>query len=84
MPTAVMISFQAMSATGFWNQLYKFGHFLYLIRHFLPFMLYNRASIATPRIVDFFKTLRENEAKDLPVGTAGFCWYDNSTNAYHI
>nr|POE47809.1 ankyrin repeat and protein kinase domain-containing protein 1 [Quercus suber] len=66
----VMISFNAMGATGFWNQLYKFGHFLYLLRHFPPFLIYNRAGVATPRILSFFKSLRDNEAKDLPVGTA--------------
>nr|POF18691.1 hydrolase tropi [Quercus suber] len=74
LPSDVLISLKALSATGLWNQLYKFGHFVYLLRHFPPFLFYNRASIATPRIVEFFKKLRENEARDLPVGTAGFCW----------
>lgn len=74
MPLDVMISFKAMSATGFLNQLYKFGHALYLIRYFPIFMFKCRPSVASPRIYGFFKALRENEAKDLPVGTAGFCW----------
>lgn len=69
-----MISFKAMSATGFWNQLYKFGHALYLMRHFIPFMIRCRPAVAWPKILDFFKAVRANEAKDLPVGTAGFCW----------
>ncbi len=37
-------------------------------------MYYNRLSITKPRVFDFFKALRDNEAADLPVGTAGFCW----------
>ena len=74
MPADILISFKAMSATGLWNQVYKFGHALYLMRWFFPFMYYNKEGTVKPRIVDWFKALRENEAKDLPVGTAGFCW----------
>lgn len=74
MPLEVMISFKAMSATGFWNQLYKVGHALYLMRYFIPFMYNCRAAVAWPKILDFFKAIRANEAANLPVGTAGFCW----------
>ena len=42
--------------------------------HFIPFMYNNREAIVKPRIFDFFKALRQNEAANLPVGTAGFCW----------
>ena len=74
MPADVMASFQAMSATGFWNQLNKVRHFLYLMR-FLPGFLWScREAVASPRIYDFFKAIRSNEAANLPVGTAGFCW----------
>ena len=69
-----MISFKAMSATGFWNQLYKFGHAIYLARHFIPFIYSCRASVTEPRVFGFLKALKQNEAKDLPIGTAGFCW----------
>lgn len=44
------------------------------VYHFLPFMYYNRQAVAKPRIFDFFKALRQNEAANLPVGAAGFCW----------
>jgi len=71
MPADMMISFKALSATGFWNQLYKFGHALYLARYFLPFMYYCGERKAKPRILKWFTALKENEAKDLPVGTAG-------------
>ena len=42
--------------------------------HFVPFLYYNRQAVARPRIFDFFKALRQNEAADLPLGAAGFCW----------
>ncbi|KAK0835705.1 hypothetical protein LTR73_000204 [Friedmanniomyces endolithicus] len=70
----VMVSMKALSATGWWNQLYKVGHVLYLLQWF-PLALFNLRDAKTrPRIFPFFKALKENEAKDLPIGTAGFCW----------
>ena len=65
---------KALSATGFWNQLYKVSHFFYLASHFIPFLYNCRASVTDPRIFGFLKSLKQNEAKDLPIGTAGFCW----------
>lgn len=65
---------KALSATGFWNQLYKVGHFFYLARHFIPFLINCRASVTEPRVFGFLKSLKQSETKDLPVGTAGFCW----------
>lgn len=65
---------KAMEAKGFWNQLYKVGHLLYLLRHVGPFLFFNRASVSEPRVFGFLKALKQNEAKDLPIGTAGFCW----------
>ncbi|TKA72346.1 hypothetical protein B0A55_06766 [Friedmanniomyces simplex] len=74
LPGEVMVSLKAMSATGFWNQLYKVGHVLHLLR-WLPLALYNLGDGKTrPRLFPWFQALKENEAKDLPVGTAGFCW----------
>lgn len=73
-PPDLMISFKALSATGFWNQLYKVGHMMYLMRHFIPFLYFCRASITEPRVFGFLKALKQNEAKDLSIGTAGFCW----------
>jgi len=46
----------------------------FALTHFLPFMYRNRLSVATPRVLEFFKALRANEAVNLPVGTAGYCW----------
>jgi dienelactone hydrolase len=74
MPPEVMVSFKAMSATGFLNQLYKVGHALYLIRYFVPYIYNCREGVASPKIYSFFKAIRENEAAELAVGTAGFCW----------
>jgi len=69
-----MVSFKALSAPGFWNQVYKASHFAYLLRWFIPFMVYCRPAIASPRIFTFFKSLKDAEAEALPIGTAGFCW----------
>jgi hypothetical protein len=74
MPPDVMVSFHAMAATGFWNQIRKIGHALYLLRYIPPFIYNCREGVASPRIYSFFKAVRENEAAHLPVGTAGFCW----------
>lgn len=73
MPPEIMDSMKAFSATGLWNQLAKVGHFLYMVRNFVPFLYYCRAAAAGPRIYSFLKALNKDEAKDLPVGTAGFC-----------
>ena len=65
---------KAFSATGLWNQLAKVGHAVYLAWHFLPFMFWCRPAVTGPRVYGFVKALKQNEAKDLPVGTAGFCF----------
>lgn len=71
----MMVSIKFMfGATGIWNNLYKVFHAAYLMRYFLPFMVFCRPAVCQPRIFSFFKALKEGEAKDLPVGTAGFCW----------
>jgi len=74
MPADMMISFKALSATGWAAQLYKFGHALYLLRYFVPFLIYCRPAVAGPRIYDFLRAVKANEGRDLPIGTAGFCW----------
>jgi hypothetical protein len=58
MPADVMASFQAMSATGFWNQVYKIQHALYLMRFLPGFLWYCREGVASPKIYDFFKAAR--------------------------
>ena len=42
--------------------------------HLFPFMYYNRASVTEPRAFNWLKALRENEAANLRVGAAAFCW----------
>jgi len=74
MPADIMISMEALQATGFWNRLYSLGHFVYLIRWFPAFLWTCRESVAKPRIMAWFKALRASQAANLPVGTAGFCW----------
>ena len=74
LPPDVLTSLKAMSATGLWNQLWKVGHAMYMMYHFVPFMLRCRPAVTGPRIWSFLKALKQNEGKDLPIGTAGFCW----------
>lgn len=39
----------------------------------VPFLVWNRAGVATPKIYDFLRAVRE-ENKGLKLGVAGFCW----------
>lgn len=70
----MMISIKALSATGVWNQLYKVYHAVYLLRHGIPFSYLTRYPVTKPKVYEFFKSLKENEGGNLPVGCAGFCW----------
>jgi dienelactone hydrolase len=45
-----------------------------MARHFIPFLFYCRYGVTAPRVYSFLKALKQNEAKDLVIGTAGFCW----------
>lgn len=74
LPEDVLISFKALLAPGLWNQLYKVVHAVYVARYLLPFMYYNRKAVARPKVFKFLQDLRKNEAANLPVGVAGFCW----------
>jgi dienelactone hydrolase len=40
----------------------------------VPFLAFNLPGLAFPRIKAFFQALRQEEAVDLPIGAAGFCW----------
>nr|OQO32221.1 hypothetical protein B0A51_00469 [Rachicladosporium sp. CCFEE 5018] len=73
-PAEALISLSAMSKTGLWNQLYKVGHAVYILRHMVPFLYFCREAVCKPRIRAFMHAVRENEAANLPVGVAGFCW----------
>lgn len=66
---------EALNATGLAANLQKVYHIGCLMYHMLPFLFwYNPPKVVRPRIHNFLKALRANEARDLPVGTAGFCW----------
>lgn len=54
--------------------LSKVSHIFYALRVFGPFLFFCRPSVCGPRIFSFMKSFKQNEGKDLPVGTAGFCW----------
>ena len=73
-PIDVMTSLKFMSTSGIFNQVKKISHIAYMMRHFIPFLFFCRYSVAGPRVYSFLKALKQNEAKDLNVATAGFCW----------
>lgn len=75
LPADVMDSMAALTKTGLWNQLAKISHALYVAYHFIPFMWrFGNPKTTMPKIEAFFKALHSHEAKNLPIGTAGFCW----------
>lgn len=74
LPADLLISVKALFASGFAAQFYKIGHLLYLLAYFIPFNIACRPSVCRPRVFDFFKAVRSDEASNLKVATAGFCW----------
>lgn len=40
----------------------------------VPAVYINRQAVCKPRVVDWFKALRNSEAANLPLGASGFCW----------
>lgn len=52
----------------------KVYHILVLIRYFIPFKIANPDSKSRTQITDFCKALRKDQASELPIGVAGFCW----------
>ncbi|KAL2353560.1 dienelactone hydrolase [Cryomyces antarcticus] len=74
LPADVLRSLEALTAPGLVANVKKVYHLLYMLTFFLPFLFFMRDSVARPRIFNFFRTLRLAEAKDLPLGCAGFCW----------
>ncbi|EGP91860.1 uncharacterized protein MYCGRDRAFT_67558 [Zymoseptoria tritici IPO323] len=71
-PIEALTSLKVVSEPGF--QLWKITHFFTLARYFVPFLISCRQSVAGPKIYNFLEAVNKNEAKDLPVGVAGFCW----------
>jgi len=45
---------------------------LFVARHLIPFLFFNRPTVAQPRVFAFFNSLRTSTS--LPIGAAGFCW----------
>ena len=74
LPGDIMTSFHAVSAPGIWNKISHTAYLLSCIPAFAYFMIWCRPKVAGPKIHAFFKALAENEAKDVNVGIAGFCW----------
>lgn len=73
-PDSLLLSLKAFAATGLWNQLSKVWHAIYVSWYMIPFWRSCRPAAARSRVYNFLRTLKQNEAKDLPMGTAGFCW----------
>lgn len=49
-------------------------HVLWAMSGFIPFLIRNSFATSWPKVVDFYTAVRAAEGKDLPIGTAGFCW----------
>ena len=43
-----------------------------MVTHMIPFLYSQRQAVSKPRVLSFFKALRESTT--LPIGVAGFCW----------
>ncbi|KAL8706245.1 MAG: hypothetical protein Q9201_000682 [Fulgogasparrea decipioides] len=47
---------------------------LRVMLHIVPFLYRGRFSVTWPRVHDFMTAVSTKEARDLPLGAAGFCW----------
>jgi len=61
------------------NAIKKIATMLRFAPAFVHFALCTRKSKIRPNMYKFFHSLRENEAKGLRVGVAGFCWGGKAT-----
>ncbi|KAH8698341.1 dienelactone hydrolase family protein [Talaromyces proteolyticus] len=59
---------------GLWAWLAKPYWLFLLVKIMVPFFIHNRFGKVWPVVESFFKTVRENEGANLPIGVAGFCW----------
>ena len=73
-PGELILSLEAFEAQGLVANVKKIYHFANALYWFLPFLWYNSNGTVRPKIYSFFKAIRDNEAANLPVGVAGFCW----------
>jgi dienelactone hydrolase len=49
--------------------------FVQFVTAIIPFLIYNRESIITPKVFTFHQAVRNDpETKGLKIGSAGFCW----------
>ncbi|KAI9678029.1 MAG: hypothetical protein M1817_005973 [Caeruleum heppii] len=75
MPGKLMTTMPALSATGLYATLLKPYYLVLLLAHFIPFLLFNRPSVARPRVYSFLTALRSAPTTaHLGIGVAGFCW----------
>ena len=67
-----------MQANGFRAQLRdkltNILQFFWAMTYIFSLLYHCRLSVTKPRINSFLRGLKANEARDLPIGTAGFCW----------
>jgi dienelactone hydrolase len=60
---------------GLYSNLLKPFRFFRAMLRFVPFMIFNRRSVAEPRIFSFFKSLRSDPVTaSMSIGAAGYCW----------
>ena len=74
MPASYITSVETLFETGIWAFFKKIYHAIKFLAFFIPFKRAHPESKLLPYITKWFTALRENEAANLPVGAAGFCW----------
>ncbi|KAL8691017.1 MAG: hypothetical protein Q9218_003671 [Villophora microphyllina] len=74
-PQTTVPLFDAMlHSTGLLSTLLKPYYLLRAFMTIIPFQIRNRFSITWPRVEGFVRAVRKNEARDMPLGVAGYCW----------
>lgn len=80
MPTAALTLVEKIMKPTSWltTLLYKPLYILRAATMAIPYIFFNRASVARPRIFSFVQALRTSpppfETNNLKIGAAGFCW----------
>ncbi|KOS42307.1 hypothetical protein ACN38_g6833 [Penicillium nordicum] len=65
---------EVLKTSGLTTWLMKPYYLASMLTRMVPFMYHNTFKASWPMVRDFFKSVRENEAAELPIYGAGFCW----------
>ncbi|KAF2084629.1 alpha/beta-hydrolase [Saccharata proteae CBS 121410] len=73
-PQDMVMTMHVYHTTGLVAMAKKLYHFAKVASLWFPFAKVNTNEVVQEKLFSFIEKLRENEAKELPVGVAGFCW----------